>query len=126
MTIIFHNVNVMYIFCTQNCYECTNFVHIRYVQNVYKICYLYTKCANICTKYIQTGCYGGVSFEQNHHHRLDKIECYCHITITQSHKINIFLTKCIHSCFSTYNVVTKYDNYISQCKCHVHILYTKL
>ena len=56
---MFYNVNVMYIFCTKNCYESTNFVHIMYVQNVYKICFLYTKCAKICTKYIQTGCYGG-------------------------------------------------------------------
>ena len=30
-----------------------------YIQNVYKICFLYTKCAKLCTKYIQIGCYGG-------------------------------------------------------------------
>ena len=59
MTILYFKAIVMYIFCKQNHFECANFVYIMYVQNVDKICILYTKCAKICTKYIQIGCYGG-------------------------------------------------------------------
>ena len=116
--------------CTYFVYKIVMSVQTLYISCMYKMYTKYDICIQNVQSYVQNtyrlDVMVAVSFEQNRHHRLDKIECYCHITITQSHKINIFLTKCIHSCFSTYKIVTKYDNYISQCKCHVHILYTKL
>ena len=53
------NVCIMYTFCIQINFTCTYFVYRMCLQNVYTNDVLYTKRAKICTKYIQSGCYGG-------------------------------------------------------------------
>ena len=59
ITISTDNVCIVYKFCIDNWSVCVKFVYMMYVQNVYKICFLYTQWAELCTKYIQIGCYGG-------------------------------------------------------------------
>ena len=77
-TISTSNVCIVYKICIDNHSSvtvCAKFVYMMYIQNVYKICFLYTKCAKICTKYIQIRCYGcGFPFSRTA--TIDYTKCY--------------------------------------------------
>ena len=86
-----------YVSCIQNVQK--------YVQNTYRLDFLVAGFLEAKPPPLTTQ--NGMFLSYNHHKKIKKWY--------------FLFTKCIQTCFLSYKIVKKYDNYKLQCKSHVHI-----